>query len=171
MGIEFTISVEDLICFLNVHQASSATYRRLVLAARFGGALLIFGVPFLLPVPLLVQGLVGGVMFLLWVLFLPKVLARSTERMVRQNYGDGRNPGLIGWHRLTLENEGLREASEAGERLMPFAGIDRIAETPSHVFVYLGAAQGYVIPRASVKGELEAFLLALAARLKPPAAA
>lgn len=60
----------------------------------------------------------------------------------------------------------LRDESSTGSTETHFAGIVKIAETPSHVFVYLNSLSAHVIPRSAVSsGDLASFVDALRARV------
>jgi hypothetical protein len=92
-------------------------------------------------------------------------VVRSTLAQTRRLYNDGRNKGILGRHRLSLTDSALREESEAGSSETRFDAIEGIAETPSHVFVYVDALHAHVIPRSEVPaGVLDAFLTALRSR-------
>jgi hypothetical protein len=90
------------------------------------------------------------------------ILIRSARQNSRRIIADGKNVGTIGWHRLVLEEQGLREESEAGSRYTTYASLERVVETDELVYVYLSAIDAHVIPRGRVSsGDLTAFVNAL----------
>jgi hypothetical protein len=77
-------------------------------------------------------------------------------------YACGKNRDIIGWHRLTLDKDGLFEESEGGSQYTKYSCLERIVETDTFVYLYLNAIQAHVIPRAHLSaGDLTAFLNAL----------
>jgi hypothetical protein len=81
-------------------------------------------------------------------------------------YTGGKNRGTVGWHCLEITETGLRETSETGVQEIRFEGIERIAESPSYVFIYVSALTAHVVPKAAVTdGDLAAFVGQLRALL------
>ncbi len=67
-----------------------------------------------------------------------------------------------------LEENGLREESEAGSRYTTYFSLERIAETDELVYVYLSAIDAHVLPRNRISsGDLTAFVSALRGHLTP----
>lgn len=90
--------------------------------------------------------------------------------LTRRYYAEGKNKGIIGWHRLTVTAHVLRQESADGTVQSHLDAIERIAETPAHVFPDLSAATAHVVPRSTVTaGDLNRFLNELTSRT--PAAA
>ena len=96
------------------------------------------------------------------------IVIRTARRNARRIIADGKNKGTIGWHRLTLEENGLREESEAGSRYTTYFSLERIAEADELVYVYLSAIDAHVLPRNRISsGDLTAFVSALRGHLTP----
>jgi hypothetical protein len=99
------------------------------------------------------------------------IMIRTARQNARRIYAECRNRTLIGWHRLTLEEEGIREESEGGSHYTKYSSLERLAETDAFVYVFTDAVQAHVIPRDRLSsGDLTAFLSALRERLPKVAA-
>jgi len=78
---------------------------------------------------------------------------------VKRCYGKGAHPGLIGPHKITVNDRGVLEESEVGEHRVNWNGIVKIESSNTHTYIYIGAAQAHVIPRASIiEGDYDAFV-------------
>ncbi len=81
------------------------------------------------------------------------------KRSVRRIYNEGDNPGLVGRHKLTVNDRGVWEETEVGESRTNWEGIVKILSSGTHTFIYIGAAQAHVVPKASiVEGDYDAFV-------------
>ena len=101
----------------------------------------------------------------------PALFTRELRKNARRLYSGGATQGLLGWHRLTLEPDVLREESTVGAQTTEYTSIERIFEGDALVLVYVNSLQAHVIPREKISaGDLERFLGALRARLQhgPP---
>ena len=93
---------------------------------------------------------------------------RGALRTARRLYAEGRNVGTLGWHRLSITENGLRTESEAGLGELRFEGVERIAEGETFAFVYVSAVMALVIPKQRIaRGDLQVFLRELDAHLPP----
>ena len=74
---------------------------------------------------------------------------------------------MIGFHEVTISDTGVFEKSDVGESTISWKGIERIAATPEHLFLFVNSLSGHAIPKGAFKSE-EEFLLfcAEAKRLK-----
>jgi hypothetical protein len=167
--LEYVNRIEDVAAFtdhnLRTSRASRRALRTGTLSIGLGALVLAFVISVTAGKPLghaVVMGVfVGAGAGAGWRL----TVVRSTLAQTRRLYAEGRNKGTLGRHRLSLTDSTLREESEAGSSETRFDAIERIAETPSHVFVYVGAVHAHVIPRSEVPaGDLDAFLAALSSR-------
>ena len=70
--------------------------------------------------------------------------------LAEMNYAEGRNVGTLGWHRLSITENGLRTESEAGLGELRFEGVERIAEAETFAFVYVSAVMALVIPKQRI---------------------
>jgi len=79
-----------------------------------------------------------------------KLGVRGALRTARRLYAEGRNVGTLGWHRLSITENGLRTESEAGLGEWRFEGVERIAEAETFAFVYVSAVMALVIPKQRI---------------------
>lgn len=159
-AIEFDNTIDDLTKFNAYHLRSpaGASLRRMqlvvmllvtiaiaTLAAVVTGRLFYFGIiPFAFGASYLVR---------------PWLLDRTVRATVKMQLASANTGGLIGWHKLTLEEDALREDCTTGSMSSTYSTIDKIAETDDMVYVYVNALQAHVIPRANVPAdELSKFL-------------
>jgi hypothetical protein len=113
----------------------------------------------------------GVVLSIFSALVYQPIMIRTARQNARRIYAEGKNRTLLGWHRLTLEEDGLREESEGGSQYTKYSSLERLAETDALVYVFTDAVQAHVIPRDRLSsGDLAAFLNALRERM-PKAAA
>ena len=147
--LEFEITGEDLVAY-NVYGATtapaakkqSARYRVwLSLAVLVALTILIAsdgswfeGVVF---------GLVGAaVLWLVW----PRLWTWMTRSNVLRHAKTG-GLGTPGPCRIWVDEYGIHDATPNGASSVTWQGIDRIEENASHVFVFTGPLQAYVIPK------------------------
>ncbi len=89
----------------------------------------------------------------------PVVHLSSVAAQARAYSLEGKNKGVVGWHRLSLSETSLCEESEAGSVQTWYQAVERVAETDTHVYIYLNSTGAYVVRRTAVtKGDLAAFL-------------
>lgn len=60
--------------------------------------------------------------------------------------------------RLTLDDGGLTVAAGNRSTRTPWSGIQRIAETPGHYFIYTGPSEAHVLPRTGREAQAQAFV-------------
>ena len=63
--------------------------------------------------------------------------------------------------RLTLDDAGFTVASGNRSTRVPWADVQRIAETPGHYFIYTGPGEAHVLPRRGREAEVKAFVEAI----------
>jgi hypothetical protein len=167
-AIEYATSVADLEAFILHYMKHSPLARRSIRISAVCLGVIIIGVLILLPIgsstEVLVLTIVGAVGIpLIFAKFYPHVAAV----WARSIYSTGNHKTILGWHRLTLLDHELREESEASSHTIRYDAIDSVAETESHVFIYLTAASGHVIPKNAVSsGSLGSFVTSLRERIE-----
>jgi Ca2+/Na+ antiporter len=161
MRIKYSNTLEDLVKFNLYHFNNSPSLRR---NKRF----MIWGVPVII---ILIFGLftvvqnnsfhvlVGILCSILYFIFVSLSFKISVRRNVRKMYSEGSNMGIIGAHELVIEKDGLIEYSEVSEHKISWKGIERIARTNEHVFIYIGSVMAHVIPINGVtSGNIDEFV-------------
>ncbi len=63
--------------------------------------------------------------------------------------------------RLSLDDDSFTVAAGQRSTRVPWSGIERIAETPSHYFIYTGPSEAHVLPRGGREAEAKAFVEAI----------
>lgn len=94
-----------------------------------------------------------------------KQMEKSLRRMA-----ESEGVGEAGWRRLSIEESGIREETEASVSTTGFSSILRIDETDEHVFIFIGPPRAYIIPKGEVGPELAGFLEELRRRCATEAA-
>jgi hypothetical protein len=157
--IRFAVNMDDLVAFNRFHARSVWNSLQTVKAAGVSVLLIL-----LLQVlfardfnPVFVgTSVVGGVPY---ALALRLYMIWCAGRATRKAHTGAKNKGTLGWHDLEITETGLRETSEAGAQDVRFDGIEKIAESESHVFIYIGAVLAHVVPKAAVtEGNVATFV-------------
>ncbi len=168
MNIEFASNLDDVVAFGRYHLTASPTGRRnlriragvtgIACAGAFAGTVLTSHLeldPLAKLAVIAIAAVSGTVVGFAYRGLLMKSIANNSRRF----QAEGKNKGVLGWHRLSIMERTLREESEAGTSETTFEALERIAETPTHVFVYTAATAAHVIPRNTVtQGDLAAFV-------------
>lgn len=87
------------------------------------------------------------------------IFPASMDRQIRRLYKEGANKGVIGRHELEIDDDGLVERTEVNETRQSWRGVERIAETDEHAFIYISSMAAHVIPKHSMTvGDPDAFI-------------
>ena len=171
MQIRYDVSMEDIVEFGRYHYRSSPTARKFVIRQLLWWPVLVFALLywFRLGVPDLVERVIpaqiGAVVMLAVV---PWVVSSTIKRHIKRAYSEAPFLGLIGEHKMTTEDGGLREQSSGGEHFFFRRAVYRLAESKTHVLVYVTPVSAHVIPRAKVKkGRLDDFVAEIRKHLDP----
>ncbi|MEX2586364.1 MAG: YcxB family protein, partial [Actinomycetota bacterium] len=153
-AIEYENSMEDWIQFRIFHLKHSHSGRtkrnRNALVAALAGfavfsALAAIGGDWT-PVTMLPAALFAAVAAALsWPLTLLGVRKKAARL-----YTEGKEPTKLGWHKLTLTEDALREENAAGSISHSFDSIERVRVTEDYVYIYTGATSAHVIPTDKV---------------------
>jgi hypothetical protein len=68
---------------------------------------------------------------------------------------DGK-PGLLGEHTIRISEEGVRERTAVSDGLITWAGIRRVVEGTTHIYLFIEAHMAFVIPKRAFRDEDEA---------------
>jgi len=169
MKIRYTVEFDDVKAFWQHFLSTSAVLRRqrVVFVACFAGVFLLVGIRLGLRdasiVPVVWFAFLGTVFLSLFWRFSRRVSAKRLRRLCPPE----ENKGVLCEHTLELTDAGVTETSLVGQHSTTWAGILRVVETTSHVFVYIGSNMAHVIPRAKVlDGDMDAFINKLKAELE-----
>ena len=79
------------------------------------------------------------------------------RRAIRHILKDERpDRGVLGRHRVVLDEDGVRESTAVGESRTTWAGIDRVEEGPEYIYLYTSPAAAHVIPRRAFGDPMQA---------------
>jgi hypothetical protein len=157
--LEYRFEEGDLLAFLDYHMQHSEAARDIRRRQTYGYAFLfvIFGLVFwffgeaALAIAFLVLGPV-------WVAWWPARARRIYRKQALAMYREGQNPMFEGPHVLRLDEASLVTTTPAAEARIALTSVQRIANTPDYLFIYVGAIQAFIVPRGRVsRGDLNAF--------------
>ncbi len=163
MILKYDTTLEDVVAFNRYHSANSPYIRKIkLLSVILMAALLIFG-SLLVPLPGEVSRsfvVVSAVVFSgLSAVAFNYFFVAALERQARRLYGEGMNRGTFGQHELEIDDDGIVERTKYNETRNSWRGVERIAETEKHAFIYVSSMAAHVIPKRSVsEGDPEAFI-------------
>ncbi len=154
MILRYEISMDDLVAFNRYHSANSPAIKRSKSTFMILVSGLVVGLSLLIdPPPGIARSVVASVAVLFALLFsfiFNRVFRSSLDRHVRRLLNEGANKGCFGWHELEIDNDGLVERTEVNETRHSWQGIEKIAETESHAFLYTSSFMAHVIPKQSI---------------------
>ncbi len=165
--LEFELTTEDFVAFsiygtLNAPavQKRSAQLRIVASAAMFVGLGLAAGLQdgWLYG---LVAGLIAAVVF--WLIW-PPLWAWTTKRNVVRLAKSG-GLGRPGPCRIWVDQDGVHDATLDGTSTVSWRGIERVEETATHAFIFVGPIQAYIIPKRAGASAVADFLAAVRAGL------
>ena len=155
MEVEFELTFEDLIEWGLYHAEHSPALRqaRAGVAAlgigAFGGAAILLS--YLFPANTVTFVPVGIVAGTLWAALVPRYSRRWLRALLAPVYAEGENRLLTGSHFLRLAPEALMGRTDFARTEIDWALVERIEETPTHVFIYISATQALIIPKRAFR--------------------
>ena len=69
------------------------------------------------------------------------------SREYRRGLAPVERGSLIGWRRLELRLDGVRQIAERHEALTRWDGVLAIEQTPTHIYLMTDRLAGYIVPR------------------------
>lgn len=166
MKIEYTVDLDDLAEFTRFHYQSTTWTPRGTIK---GGATFLI----LLSLMFAATGDLNACTFagilvasIAWTVLSRPIVLWLLRRKAKALYAPGKNKALVGRHSLEISEGALQQRSEGGSDEVHFGAIERVAESPTHVFIYVSALSAHVVPRNKVaQGDLEAFVAQLRSRI------
>lgn len=154
MIAKYVITVDDIVAFHHYHCAHSAAVKRNKYIAMFSSAVVMFGLLCFVPPPedvsrsLIFMGMIPIVVavcivYNFWMF--PKLINRQLRRMLNE----GGNKGTIGDQEIEVNESGIARRSEVSETRFSWDGVERIAETDTHAFIYVSSTMAFVLPKRS----------------------
>lgn len=159
MKIEYNLMKEDYIAFNMHHIDTSPAIKRSLLIQRYGVSLVFLIVPFIFShksgVPWLLSLAVYGAIFLTWIIYYPKYFMYVTKKRVIRLIEEGGNSEIFGTYSIALTEEGVEQTSNSEESKSSWDTIQRIEETPDYIYIYISAANAYLVPIRAFEGITE----------------
>ena len=164
MEIEYKLTTEDLMAFQRHVRRHRPKVRQNPLVASviwisvFLGCFMLFYVRDKVEIPLvdylvsLLPGVGAGALLAFVLITLSaKVMARNaTQRLLRA----GRNAEkALGWRRVVIDAKGVYNASRLFSTTYQWRGIDEVATTDAHVFLYFTTLAAFIVPRRAFPSE------------------
>ncbi|HEY0078381.1 MAG TPA: YcxB family protein [Pyrinomonadaceae bacterium] len=150
MEVTYKLNLDDVQAYQWHNIRTSATLRRNYRAAFVSFPLIILGVMILFVVTgldILFAGFCFVVSTALWALVFPHTYRRNINRATVKLLGEGRNELLQHAHRMSLDETGLNVRSGIGESRLAWSAVERVEETETHIYIYIGALTAYVVPK------------------------
>jgi hypothetical protein len=158
MEVEYELTTEDLIAFQRYHQQNppSPQQRGGPATALVGGFVFLMFVTaglffflsdnptaswYILMVPFVVLG--AAAMLLGLIVYARLTAPRQLSRAMQQ----GRNAEkFLGWRRLSIDAEAIRNTSEFASATYLWHGIDKVGATLDHAFFYINTTTAVIVP-------------------------
>ena len=160
MKASYELKRDDLAAFIEYHQRSSpaARQQRIGCLAVALGALMVLpgGILLTTDKPVLETALdiwpllLGPVLFA--TLAIPYIRWR-TRQMTTRLLSEGQNKEFYGQCELEAGPESLTETRPSGSTIRNWSSVERVAITPSHLFIYTSGIEAYVVPRRAFPDE------------------
>lgn len=81
-----------------------------------------------------------------WFFWLPRWYTRGLSKGMRDAATTEMAPGSVGFHELIVDEDGVTERTPFGADLRYWNGIQRVSETPDHLFIYYGQQAAFIVP-------------------------
>lgn len=164
MNIKFQLTEDDYVQFNLFHFQNSSMAKKTLLIQRLIGPVIFFiSIFFFSKVlnlsfwPLFIM---FSVLSILWFLFYPKyfyhVITKQTKKMIYE----GQNKGLIGEHKVVFTEEGIEDHTETGVHQILWSGIQQMKENDHYLYLYNTAVSALIIPkrRLANPNEIRSFI-------------
>lgn len=154
MEIEYDFEMNDWVEFQKNHLQNSKQFKRTKLIVSLMLPL-IFSILIIFD---LIKGefnpvgwIIYSMMSLLWVLYYPKRMMNRTLDKARKMMEEGDNSGIVGHHKLILDDDGIMDIGPDCESKIKWNGIKKIVETEGYYFLYNTALSAIIIPKTKIE--------------------
>ena len=151
--IEYELTADDLFAFQWYATKHSRTAKRLNRYIYIADAAIIVVMAVLTTPWMSYVALAGFLIFVVTFLGLGWLLTRYLMRRAIRDHISQEVPdrGLLGRHRIRLDEDGVTESTAVGESRVSWAGLHRIERTADAVLVYTTPTAAHIIPRRAFK--------------------
>jgi hypothetical protein len=102
-------------------------------------------------IPFLILGVLAVILILIGARFRKQILSRMMLKQLRR----GKNRGMLGKSRLTLDDDGIHSAGEFSEGIVRWGAVETVISTPSAVYLYVAVNNAQIIPKRFFADEAE----------------
>ncbi len=165
MTAEFEITRDDLVAFNQFHNRHSPMARRQFLIAWLLPVVawfLVFSVIWYFadkhrgtPLRTLLDLLPLLSFVPIYLLYFPWAYRRKLRKLVGGMVSEGRNRGLLGWHRVGISPTEITEANGHGQTSIRWSGIERVAAENGLAFIYTSAISAIIVPERAFPDPVE----------------
>ena len=147
MQVQFELTEEDLVHFNLFHVRRSGVARRIRIFNLGLGATALLAVFIYLVGVSTVTLLLGAIAALLYVVA-EKAFGRSIDaRRLRALLREGSNAASLEAKVVRIDAEGIRQTGASVDETAKWGIVERVAETNSHIFIYVASLAAVVIPK------------------------
>lgn len=158
MEIEYKFDINDWMEFQKNYMKNSKQFKRsklfITLSVPFT-----FGILTLLD---LLKGKFNLVLFVLlalisffWILLYPKRVDKNTFNKAKKVIEDGDNSGIIGQHKLIINDEGILQIKPDSEQKIKWRGIKKVEDLENYYFLYTSSISAIIIPKNKISNSIE----------------
>jgi hypothetical protein len=91
----------------------------------------------------------------IYLLYFPWAYRRKLRKIVGGMVSEGHNRGLLDHHRVTISPENITDSNELGQTTRAWRGVEKVAVTDEHAFIYIHALAAVTVPRRAFASPLE----------------
>jgi len=162
MEVEYVLEIDDALAFHcdqwnrgpKEHRLKGPGWGRVVVLALMVLVLVVLDLSFFGPLTEVVVFMLCAVgSLILLTLLLQVVGPRLAERNVRRIYKGSEGKGEFRHRRLTLSAEGVHSVSEVGDYITKWPGIEKVAVTDEHLFLYTSPTAAIIVPKRAFDDE------------------
>jgi hypothetical protein len=102
-----------------------------------------------------------------WATLLPRWYRRGVSRRMKKMAAAGMRKDALGYHELIVDEQGVTERTSLGSIQRNWSGLERVVQTPSHLFVYYGLHSAFIVPMSWLGTSADTLTTALAEGMAP----
>jgi hypothetical protein len=103
---------------------------------------------------LAVLAIIYAILAALWILMMSRLSNWMIKLTIKAFKKEGKLP-FGGKVILQFDDEGIFEKNELAESKVKYGGIERIVETSDMIYIYIGAAQAFILPSHVFESETQ----------------
>lgn len=155
MKISYELAKEDYLEFNLHHMSKSRSIKRGLFIERYIISIMFLLVPFMLrgrntlPVPVFYGIFI--VMFGIWVAFFPKYFWYNIKKRLEKMLSDEKYKGVFGPQNLSITDFGIFEFENSEKSKVTMKDVEKVDVTDKGIYIYISAANAYVIPMRAFK--------------------